>query len=66
MILIFIYFTIKLNGAHSTKSTINHSVPTLIIGKILGENLIFSLTIAMLYAKIGSQIHLLLSIMRAV
>ena len=58
----FICTITKLNGVHSIKITIRHSVFTLIIGKISDVNPIFSIMIATSFVKIGSLRHLSLNI----
>jgi hypothetical protein len=52
----------KLSVAHLTRNTTKLSAFTIIIGRILDENLIFLRTIAINYARTGRQVPLLLNI----
>jgi hypothetical protein len=59
-------FISRQSGAHLTRNITKLNVITLIIGKILEENLIFSISMQWSYAKIGKLVLLLLSMRKDV
>lgn len=63
---IFICFTLKQSGVHSTKNTTRLNACTLTTGKTLEENLIFSSTRRTLFVKTGNLAPSLQSTMKAV